>query len=52
MLALLVVFRTQADHDRYQQAERHLRFIAENKANWKRVRVFDSRLDATSFATP
>jgi hypothetical protein len=47
-VALAVVFRSQADHDRYQQAERHLRFIAENKANWKRVRVFDSRLDATA----
>jgi hypothetical protein len=41
-VALLVVFQTEADHDAYQKAERHLKFIAENKANWKEVRVFDS----------
>lgn len=41
-VALHIVFRTQADHDRYQQAERHQQFIAENRDNWKRVRVFDS----------
>jgi hypothetical protein len=44
-VALTVVFQSQAAHDRYQQAERHLRFIAENKANWRQVRVFDSCLD-------
>jgi heme-degrading monooxygenase HmoA len=43
-VALHVVFQSQADHDRYQRAEPHLRFIAESKANWKRVRVFDSWL--------
>jgi hypothetical protein len=37
-----VVFRTRADHDAYQIAPRHQQFIAENKANWKQVRVFDS----------
>ncbi len=44
-VALMVVFQSQADHDRYQQAELHLRFIAENRTNWKQVRVFDSCLD-------
>ena len=44
-VALHVVFQSQADHDHYQLAERHLRFIAENKANWKKVRVFDSCLE-------
>ena len=43
-VALHVVFRTKADHDRYQDAPRHQQFIAENKPNWKRVRVFDSEL--------
>lgn len=41
-VGLHIVFRTQADHDAYQVAPRHDQFIAENKANWKRVRVFDS----------
>ena len=41
-VALHIVFKTKADHDRYQEAERHQRFIRENEANWKTVRVFDS----------
>jgi cytochrome c1 len=41
-VALHIVFRTKADQDRYQEAARHKQFIAENRDNWKRVRVFDS----------
>ncbi|MEX2185641.1 MAG: Dabb family protein [Pirellulales bacterium] len=41
-VALHVVFESKAAHDAYQQHPRHLQFIAENKANWKQVRVFDS----------
>ena len=41
-MALHVVFADQAAHDAYQTTPDHLRFIAENKDNWKRVRVFDS----------
>ncbi len=41
-VALHIVFKTKADHDRYQDAPRHQQFIAENKDNWKKVRVFDS----------
>ncbi len=41
-VALHVVFEDKAAHDVYQQAADHLTFIAENKANWKQVRVFDS----------
>jgi hypothetical protein len=44
-VALHIVFQTKADHDRYQDAPRHEQFIAENKANWKQVRVFDSELN-------
>ena len=51
-VALHVVFKDMASHDQYQKAKEHLQFIAENKANWKQVRVFDSRLDATSPAAP
>jgi hypothetical protein len=41
-VALHIVFKTKTDHDRYQEAVRHQRFIEENKENWKKVRVFDS----------
>ncbi len=43
-VGLHVVFRTMADHDAYQQHPRHLQFIEENKATWKKVRVFDSEV--------
>jgi len=41
-VALHVVFKDQAAHDQYQADPRHLKFITENKENWKKVRVFDS----------
>ena len=41
-VGLHVVFADRAAHDAYQTTPAHLRFIAENKDNWKRVRVFDS----------
>jgi hypothetical protein len=41
-VALHIVFRDKAAHDQYQEAPRHKQFIEENKANWKKVRVFDS----------
>ena len=41
-VALHVVFENKAAHDVYQTHERHVAFIEENKASWKRVRVFDS----------
>ena len=41
-VALHIVFQTQADHDHYQDHPRHRQYIAENKDNWKLVRVFDS----------
>jgi hypothetical protein len=37
-----VIFTDQAAHDSYQASAPHLEFIAENKANWRKVRVFDS----------
>lgn len=45
-VGLHVIFESRAAHDAYQVAQRHLDFIAENKENWKQVRVFDS--DAAS----
>ena len=41
-VALHLVFKTKADHDRYQDAPLHLQFIEENRGNWTKVRVFDS----------
>jgi hypothetical protein len=41
-VALNVVFQDAAAHDAYQKAERHLKFIEENRDAWKKVRVFDS----------
>jgi hypothetical protein len=41
-VALHVIFKDQAAHAQYQVSEAHQRFITENRANWKQVRVFDS----------
>ena len=41
-VALHIVFKDMASHDKYQEAKRHQQFIDENKDNWKKVRVFDS----------
>ena len=44
-VALHVIFKDKASHDAYQIAATHRQFIEENKASWKRVRVFDSLVD-------
>ena len=44
-VALNLVFQDRASHDAYQVAERHDRFIAENKEHWQQVRVFDAIVD-------
>jgi hypothetical protein len=44
-VALHIIFASQEDHDRYQAAPAHLRFVEENRDNWKQVRVFDSVVD-------
>jgi hypothetical protein len=43
-VSLHIVFASKADHDRYQDHPRHVRFIEENRENWEKVRVFDSYL--------
>ncbi len=45
-IALLVVFPDIAAHDAYQEAPAHKQFIAEFKATWKQVRVFDATVSA------
>ena len=44
-VGLHVVFASKADHDRYQEHPEHLKFIDEQKANWAKVRVFDSYVE-------
>jgi hypothetical protein len=44
-VSLHVVFDSKAAHDRYLKDARHLKFIEENNANWKKVRVFDSYVE-------
>jgi hypothetical protein len=44
-VALQVVFDSMASHDQYQKADRHIAFVAENKGNWKKVRVFDASVE-------
>ena len=41
-VGLHVIFKDRAAHDAYQTAPLHLQFIAENKDNWDKVRVFDT----------
>ena len=45
-VALHIVFDGRTSHDKYQDAPRHKQFIEENQKNWKKVRVFDSLVDA------
>jgi len=44
-VGLHIVFVNRAAHDAYQTDAAHLQFTAENKANWKQVRVFDSLVE-------
>ena len=41
-VALIVVFESKEAHDVYQEASLHQKFIAENRENWAKVRVFDA----------
>jgi len=46
-VSLHMVFADRKAHDAYQTAPRHMEFVTRNKANWKKVRVFDSTIAAT-----
>lgn len=41
-VGLHIIFASRAAHDAYQESGPHHQFIAENKGNWRAVRVFDS----------
>jgi hypothetical protein len=45
-VALHVYFKDRASHDKYQEHPRHKQFIEEQQGNWKKVRVFDSWVEA------
>lgn len=47
-VALHIVFKDKASHDKYQVADDHHKFIEEFEENWESVRVFDSWLTATA----
>ncbi|NOY41960.1 MAG: Dabb family protein [Planctomycetes bacterium] len=41
-VGIVLVFATEADHERYQTSDRHEKFISEQSSNWAEVRVFDT----------
>lgn len=43
-VALHLVFAGKAQHDKYQDAPDHKKFVSENKDGWEKVRVFDSEV--------
>jgi hypothetical protein len=43
-VSLHILFADRRSHDVYQTAPRHMTFVARNKSNWKKVRVFDSTI--------
>jgi hypothetical protein len=47
-VALHIVFKDKASHDKYQDSPKHHKFIEEFSESWETVRVFDSWCDATS----
>ena len=44
-VSLHMLFGTRDEHDIYQTAPRHMKFVEANKATWAKVRVFDSEVD-------
>jgi len=41
-VGLHIIFKNRKFHDEYQTADRHLKFIEENKDSFKKLRVFDT----------
>lgn len=44
-VSIQFVFTDKAAFEKYSKSQKHLKFIEENKPNWKKVRVFDSYLE-------
>ena len=51
-VALHIVFVDRDAHDAYQEDPGHKKFIEENRANWAKVRVFDSAVDTQPQPAP
>jgi len=51
-VSLHITFESKAHHDAYQSAQLHQRFIEQNAANWKTVRVHDSHVRALRESSP
>ncbi len=45
-VALHVIFDSKASHDAYQETPMHVTFIEENRENWAKVRVLDSKVES------
>ncbi len=43
-VSLHIVFKDKASHDAYEVHPEHIKFIEAGKANWTKVRVFDSEM--------
>ena len=41
-VSLHMIFGSRGEHDLYQEAPRHVKFVEANKATWAKVRVFDA----------
>lgn len=44
-VSLHILFADRQSHDAYQAAPRHREFAERNRANWEKVRVFDSTVE-------
>ena len=44
-VSLHILFAGARSHDAYETALRHMEFVKRNKANWAKVRVFDSTIE-------
>lgn len=51
-VSLNLVFADKEAHDKYQESERHKKFIEENLESIEKVRVFDSYLSPTPAVKP
>ncbi len=47
-VSLIMIFGSRAEHDLYQGAPRHRKFVEANEATWAKVRVFDSDVEVKS----
>ena len=44
-VSLTMIFSNRLEHDQYQDAPRHRKFVEANQHTWAKVRVFDSEVE-------